>query len=178
MRICLNGYAVRRTRNAKNGRRPIRETNGVKSKPLTEKIVDLNDLLADALAKSEHLIVEVDDDLPKVRGDYDQLIFLLQNLIQNGLKFNKSGSPKVKIQVQKSCEVWQISVCDNGIGIAPKYLECVFDLFRQLHLATEYAGEGAGLSICRQTAEHHLGELWIESEEGVGTKAIFTLPAL
>ena len=155
----------------------------ISSKPLPNNIVDLNDLLADALAASEDHTVDVDTivvdgDLPKVRGDYAQLTYLLQSLIENGLKFNRSASPKIQIQVQRVGDAWQISVCDNGIGIAEDYLESTFDLFRCLHVRGEFAGEGAGLSICRQIAQHHSGMLWLESEEGVGTKAILNLPSL
>jgi len=153
------------------------------TKPLTNDIVDLNDLLADALVALEHLTIDFDTvevcgDLPKVRGDYRQLTLLLQNLIENGLKFNDSESPKIRIQVQNVGDQWRISVCDNGIGIKQENLESVFDLFRRLNLRSKFAGEGAGLSICRRIVEHHSGKLWLESEEGVGTKAIFSLPSV
>ena len=155
----------------------------ISSKTLPDKIFDLNVLLVDALSSLVDLTiygdtVVVDGELPKVRGDGAQLTFLLQNLIENGLKFNRSESPKIRIQVQKVSKDWQISICDNGIGIAEEYLNSTFDLFRRLHLRSEFSGEGSGLSICRQIVEHHSGKLWLESEEGVGTKAVFSLPAL
>ena len=153
----------------------------ISSKALPSNIIDLNDLLADALAASENLTIDadtivVDGDVPEIRGDYNQLTVLLKNLIDNGLKFNASESPKIQIQVQTIDDVCQISVCDNGIGIAPQYLECVFDLFRRLNVRSEFVGEGAGLAICRRIAERHLGSIYLESEEGVGTTATFSLP--
>ena len=154
----------------------------IKSKALKNDVIDLNDLLADALAASENLSIDVDSliadgDLPKVCGDYDQLNLLLKNLIDNGLKFNDSASPSVQIRIQRVSDDLRISVCDNGVGIAEQNLECAFDLFRRLNVRGKFAGEGAGLAICRRIAEHHSGKLWLESEEGVGTTAILSLPS-
>jgi len=153
----------------------------VTSKPLPSDIVDLNELFEDAMMELQKQIGEVGavvtcGTLPKVRGDFVQLTFLLQSLIENGLKFNKSATPTVHIESQKLERDWAISVKDNGVGIADENLECVFDIFRQLSPKQEFKGVGAGLAISQRIAEHHCGNVSLKSEEGKGTLAVISLP--
>ena len=153
----------------------------VKSKALTDEIVDLNELFHDALMELRNQNGDSDavvtcDDLPKVRGDFGQLTFLMRSLIENGLKFNNSGNPTIQIGSQEIKGSWCISMQDNGIGIANENLSCVFDIFRQLHPQHEFEGVGAGLAICQRIAEHHAGNISIESEEGTGTRVSIYLP--
>ena len=153
----------------------------VTSKALPDEIVDLNELFQDALMELQKQHGDVGavvtyDKLPKVRGDFGQLTFLLRSLIENGLKFNNSANPTIHIGSQKQKDSWCISVQDNGIGIANENLSCVFDIFRQLHPQHEFDGVGAGLAICQRIAEYHAGNISLESEEGTGTRVSISLP--
>ena len=155
----------------------------VKSNALPRDIVDLNELFDDAIMELQPQIddagaIVTRDPLPKVRGDYVQLTFLLQSLIENGLKFNNSATPTIHIDAQQLQSDWAISVSDNGIGIADENLECVFDIFRQLNPHQEFSGVGAGLAICQRIVEHHGGNVSLRSEEGNGTLALISLPIL
>ena len=155
----------------------------VKSKELPNVTVDLNELFEDVVMGLENQINDVgavvtSDTLPEVRGDCAQLTFLLQSLIENGLKFNKSSTPTVHVESQKLDQIWCISVKDNGIGIANENLESAFDIFRQLNPQQEFSGVGAGLAICRRIAEHHSGSVSLESTQSDGTLALINLPVV
>lgn len=117
------------------------------------------------------------DELPTVVGDGSQLTLLLQNLIENGIKYHRRDvAPSVHVHATRADdEHWQISVRDNGIGIAARQHEKIFQLFRRLHTEKAYPGTGIGLSICRRIVSRHNGEIWLESDVGRGSTFHFTL---
>jgi len=115
--------------------------------------------------------------LPTVSGDPAQLAQLLQNLIDNTLKFRGPLPPAVQLQASRDGDAWRISVRDNGIGIEPQYLERVFVFFQRLHPRDRYPGTGVGLAICKRIVELHGGRIWVESAgPGCGSTFCFTLP--
>ncbi|MBF0478950.1 MAG: PAS domain S-box protein [Candidatus Omnitrophica bacterium] len=116
------------------------------------------------------------DTLPVVYGDLAQLTQVLQNLIDNGIKFNKQKPPVMHISAKGNSVEWVFAVTDNGIGIAPEYFSKIFDLFQKIHTAKEYPGSGVGLTIVKKIIEHHNGRVWIESVFGQGSTFFFTLP--
>jgi len=117
------------------------------------------------------------DALPTVRGIETQLALLFQNLVGNGIKFRKKDEPvRIHIAAQTAGDAWQISVADNGIGIADQYFERIFVIFQRLHTRREYPGTGLGLALCKRIVEHHGGRIWLESTPGEGTTFFFTLP--
>jgi two-component system, LuxR family, sensor kinase FixL len=121
--------------------------------------------------------------LPVVFGDRGQLAQLFQNLIGNGLKFQKPGeSPVVRvsseaIQLTDSAgAAWRITVEDNGIGFDEKYHDRIFQIFQRLHGRSEYEGTGIGLAICRKIVDRHSGGIAAFSSLGAGAKFVITLP--
>jgi PAS domain S-box-containing protein len=139
-------------------------------------------------AVKQHLQVGLDGDqrkvsydaLPVIVGNKTQLYQLLQNLVNNGLKYQAAEVlPKVHVSAADMGDgYWQFSVKDNGIGIEPRYQKQIFDVFKRLHGQGEYAGTGVGLAICKKVVERHAGRLWVESARGEGATFHFTLPII
>ena len=153
-----------------------------RGKPL--KPVDCQEVVDAALT---NLTAEIDqtgatvthDVLPTVLADATQLLQLFQNLIGNAIKYCKERRPEIHISAEwDESGHWVIGVRDNGIGIAPKDHERIFEIFQRLHAAEEeYAGTGVGLAICKRIVERHGGRIWVESEPGAGSMFRFTLRA-
>ena len=116
-------------------------------------------------------------EMPVLQVNEVELKRVFQNLISNAIKYRKEEiSPQIEIFSIKREETdgWEFSIQDNGIGIKDKDFPRVFQLFRQLH-KDKYEGMGIGLAITRKVVEMHGGTIWVESEEGVGTKFLFTI---
>jgi light-regulated signal transduction histidine kinase (bacteriophytochrome) len=116
------------------------------------------------------------DPLPTLLVDHIQIVQLFQNLIGNGIKFCREEPPHVHISAEQKEGKWIFSVSDNGIGIEPKNLNCIFNIFQRLHSSSEYQGNGIGLATCKKIVECHGGQIWVESEPGKGSKFCFTIP--
>lgn len=144
--------------------------------------VNLNELLQDIENDMHQVLSEKNaivtySNLPVVVGFATPLRMLFQNLISNGVKFQKEGKkPIIEINAKSLGNDWQFSVKDNGIGIAEEYQGRIFGLFQRLHNRSEYKGSGIGLTHCRKIVERHSGKIWLESEEGEGTTFYFTIP--
>jgi signal transduction histidine kinase len=120
--------------------------------------------------------VEIDPDLPVVRIDRARIREALVNLIENAIKYRGNRpDPVIRIGVDRKGDMPVFFVQDNGIGIEPRYLERIFNLFEKLDATTE--GTGVGLAIVKRIIEAHGGRIWAESEGlGKGTTFRFTLP--
>jgi len=145
---------------------------------------DINFVVGDTLrllgakVRKTKAIIEVSQ-MPPISVDKRQFSHLLQNLIDNALKYCQAEIPRVHISGKQEGHVFLLKVSDNGIGIEKAYQHVVFDLFRRLHGVGEYAGSGIGLAICKKIVENHQGSIWVESE-GKDTGATFcvALPVL
>lgn len=122
--------------------------------------------------------------LPTIAADPIQMRQLFQNLIGNALKFHQPGvAPIVNIHSQLVQEqtaaypIYLIAVTDNGIGFEERYIDRIFQPFQRLHGAQSYEGTGMGLAICRRIVERHGGVISAQSQPGVGTTFIVSLPA-
>jgi signal transduction histidine kinase len=118
------------------------------------------------------------DPLPMVMADNQQLIQLFQNLINNAIKFRGQEKPRIHVAAEKRTSDWLFVVRDNGIGIAPEFLERIFIIFQRLHGREKYPGTGIGLAICKRIVEHHGGCICAESEPGKGAQFYFTIPEI
>lgn len=117
------------------------------------------------------------DPLPTVMGDSIQLATLLQNLVENGIKYHGGEPPRIHVSARREGDAWIFSVRDNGIGIAEKHREQIFEIFKRLHSQQAYAGTGIGLAVCRRIVQRHGGRIWVDSEPGGGSRFQFSLPA-
>jgi PAS domain S-box-containing protein len=147
------------------------------------KPVDLNILVGNVLQNLKSMIADTEaqvdvDPLPTILGNGALLLQLFQNLINNAIKFRSAQPPCIELRVERAGPMWQFSVRDNGIGFDPRYANRIFVLFQRLHSQAKYSGTGIGLTICKKVVESHAGEIWVESEPGVGSTFFFTLPAI
>jgi light-regulated signal transduction histidine kinase (bacteriophytochrome) len=118
------------------------------------------------------------DELPTVLGDQTQLIQLILNLISNSLTFRTDQPPRIHLSAERQPTEWVIAVQDNGIGIAPRHQERIFEVFQRLHARHKYPGAGLGLAISRRVVERHGGRIWVESDVGQGSTFYFTMPLM
>ena len=144
---------------------------------------DTADVLSDVRDNLRVLIDETEatittDELPTVHGDAAQLALVFQNLLSNAVKYSGAESPTVHVGAERVGDAWRFSVADEGIGIAPEYHDRVFEVFKQLHRdeALETDSVGIGLALCERIVERHGGEMWVESDHGVGATFYFTIP--
>ena len=104
-----------------------------------------------------------------VRGNETLMIQVLQNLIVNGLRYNKSRVPRVEIVARREQESYVIEVRDNGVGIAAEYLSEIFKPLMRLHNHKEYPGSGLGLTLARKAILAQKGDIWCESTPSRGS---------
>ena len=154
----------------------------VDAQPEPFRETDLNEVLGFALGNLEVTIKESEvtiehDPLPTVNGDQSQLLQLFQNLVANGIKFRADDPCVVRITARTENGHHEISVQDNGIGIASDHIDRIFTIFERLNPADRYPGSGIGLSVCKKIVERHGGTIWADSTPGGGTTMRFTLPA-
>ncbi len=118
------------------------------------------------------------DWLPEISGDPVQLRQLFLHLITNAVQYRRPGvEPEVRIINEHAEEgMCRIVVQDNGAGIEERYFERIFQIFQQLQRSDGSTSTGAGLSLCRKICERHDGSIELESEVGVGSRFIVTLP--
>ena len=144
--------------------------------------IPLGDLASEAVELVQGQInqkgveVEISPDLPVVRGDRLRLLEVMQNLIDNAVKYmGQQPHPKVAVG-SRTCDTGPICyVRDNGMGIDPRYHGKVFGLFDQLDPRVH--GSGIGLALAKRIVEVHGGRIWVESDGlGQGSTFCFSLP--
>jgi two-component system sensor kinase FixL len=145
--------------------------------PFGKIVQESVDLLAGPLAK-RGITVDIAADLPDVYVDHVRIREVMTNLLENAIKFfGDKPDPVIRIGVDRSGDTTVFFVQDNGIGINPRYLERIFNLFEKLNTSAQ--GTGIGLTIVRRIIEVHGGKIWAESEGlGKGTTFRFTLPGM
>ncbi|MDQ6958272.1 MAG: ATP-binding protein [Mariprofundaceae bacterium] len=132
--------------------------------------------LLDGQIKTCGVQIDVMPEMPTLYGDRKRLLEVVQNLIDNALKFmGEQTAPHIEIgyHLKKGENIYYIK--DNGIGIEPRFHQKVFELFERLN--PEIEGTGIGLAIVKRIIELEGGRMWIESEgKGRGCTFCFVLP--
>jgi len=147
-------------------------------KPKSE-LVDVQEIITNIkhqYKQKEGKKIIAESDFPKLMAHPGELKRILQNLIENGLKYNQSGFAEVKIAYENQKHQHQFKITDNGIGIEDAYLEHIFGMYKRLHNHSEYEGTGLGLALCRKLIRNNGGEIWAESKPGTGSVFHFTWP--
>jgi signal transduction histidine kinase len=111
-----------------------------------------------------------------VRCDRDRIYQVIQNLIDNALRFTEEGG--VTVSLNRVNDKVEVSVADTGSGIEGDSLKTIFEKWSPAHANTrsEKRGAGLGLAICRGIVEAHGGSINVQSEKGKGTTFSFSIP--
>ena len=148
---------------------------------LDRKPVDLRHFLHSWLQQNAttmdvgRIHVEVAEDLPPVSADANRLERILINLLSNSLKFSKPGTPVI-IDAQQVDHQVEVSVTDQGRGIAPEDLPHLFERFYRAKGEWKTEGVGLSLYITSMLVKAHGGRIRVKSEVGKGSTFYFTLP--
>jgi signal transduction histidine kinase len=109
--------------------------------------------------------------LPDVLGHEASLMQAFSNLLSNAVKFVAPGvAPFVRVWSERHGDKIRFWVCDNGVGIAPKYHHRLFSMFERIHPDLIYEGTGVGLAIVRKAAERMGGKVGVESDGTHGSR--------
>ncbi len=111
-----------------------------------------------------------------VFSNHSLLEILLQNLIENGIKYNTTVHKTIEINCTQTTKTTLITVSDNGIGIEPEYHENIFVLFTRLHDDQSFSGSGMGLAICKKIVDRLQGQISVTSALGKGSVFRIELP--
>jgi len=116
------------------------------------------------------------DLLPVINTDPTRILQVFQNLIENGLKYNRNEKPKVEVRYHARNNQHNFEVIDNGIGIDSKHLNKVFEMFQRLHGQSEFKGSGIGLATTKRSIEAMGGTIKIVSAVGRGSTFRIQIP--
>jgi signal transduction histidine kinase len=154
-----------------------RETTSAGPVDLGEVLADVRRALASTIAETG-AVVEAGD-LPVVHGVPSQMRQLLQNLVENALKYRAPDTPpRVEVRCVSDASGHCITVADNGLGVDPRYRDRIFGIFRRVRpRGGDPGGTGIGLALCRKIVTLAGGRIWVEERDGGGSRFIFTLPA-
>lgn len=124
-----------------------------------------------------YIVTRLEKDIPRVNLDAKRIRQVLDNLINNAIKYSPPGT-KIIITAKKADNEALISINDQGSGIPPEELTNIFDRMYRIEqrLYSGVDGLGLGLYICRRLIEAHGGHIWVESKLGQGSTVFFTLP--
>jgi PAS domain S-box-containing protein len=161
----------------------------VKQTNLNEIVKDVTeDLELTIMQKSATLNIGV---LPLIEASALQMSQLFYNLLNNALKFSRTGvQPEISIECTAAAHdmieahqlppeagpYYQITVSDNGIGFKNEYAEQIFTVFQRLHHKDAYEGTGIGLALCKKVVTNHKGAIFTNSREGSGATFYIILP--
>lgn len=175
-------YAVKGASNLQALIKDLLSYSTINKKEISFIPIDMDELLDDVLSGLQLLMQErnvkvfINEPMRPLLADKNALTQLMQNLIQNGIKYNTAETPVIRIFCTEDAK--QITYCiqDNGIGIDKQYAQQIFEPFRRLHNKHNFPGTGLGLSICRKIIDRLHGKIWVESETGVGSSFYFSIP--
>ncbi|MBX4263344.1 sensor histidine kinase [Clostridium estertheticum] len=143
-------------------------------------VVEETVMAATTLIEGKGLNITFDTDIEEknIACDAERIKRIVLNLISNSIKFTESGNG-IFVNVIDKNEFVEISIKDNGIGIEEKYLDVIFDRFKQVDksLSRNAEGTGVGLSLVKSIVELHGGNIYAQSKFGEGSTFTIRLPA-
>lgn len=141
---------------------------------------ELNDILFSTLSKKNGEFSISYNELhgSSIFGDYEKIKLILKNLIENGIIYNNSSTPKVLINLKENEYEYILDILDNGIGIDKNQIDKIFERFYRVDEArtTNLSGTGLGLSIVKETLGKLCASIEVKSELGIGTNFSLKIP--
>lgn len=138
--------------------------------------VNLNEVVkavGDSIYIPEHVKLTVPEKLPVIFADRTKIHQLFQNIIGNAVVHIERKEGLVQVLYSETETHWGFSIKDNGVGIPKEYHKKIFEIFQSI--GDNERSTGIGLSIVKKIIDRYGGEVWLESEVGVGTEFHFTL---
>jgi PAS domain S-box-containing protein len=154
---------------------------------MTRELIDLGELVRGRVSSLEllaankgiEMLLSITEPLPKVWANPSRVEQVLNNLIENAMKFTPTGG-QIHVQVVQDQDTVRVSVKDTGPGIRLENLDLIFDRFAQEssdnNAEKSKSGIGLGLAISKEIIVQHQGRIWAESTLGQGSTFFFTLP--
>jgi two-component system, sensor histidine kinase and response regulator len=115
--------------------------------------------------------------LPRIEADFKQMLYLMQNLIGNAIKYRSEAEPVVEIGSEDHGDHWVVYVKDNGAGIPEEQRQKIFEPFHRLH-GDAIPGTGLGLAIAKRAVDQANGKIWVTDAPGGGSVFLISLPKL
>lgn len=160
-----------------------RQELAIKPVNLNSVITDIEQMMDLSLEEANAKIV-IPQPLPTMTCDVPRITEVFRNLITNALKYNNKEEKWIEVgclerplSSETNAAIATFYVKDNGIGIDQVFFNDIFRIFKRLNSESENEkGTGVGLTFVKKIIERHGGQIWLESEIGVGTTFFFTLP--
>lgn len=137
----------------------------------------VDDVKPSATGRHQTIETKIIEPLPNVWVDTDMMRRVLINLLENAIKFSKAETI-IEIGAKKDGKSVEFWVQDTGPGVPPLESKRIFEKFARVKGKDRPSGLGIGLAFCRIAVQAHGGNIWVESEEGKGSKFIFILPVM
>jgi PAS domain S-box-containing protein len=175
-------YAIKGATNLQVLIKDLLSYSTINKKEVQLNLVNMEMLFDDVLTGLQMFIEEKNaqvylcEELIPILGDKHALMQIIQNLIQNGIKYNTSTVPEVRITCTESRSWVTYTISDNGIGMEDKYFKQIFEPFKRLQNKHDFPGTGLGLSICKKIIDRHGGMILVESTVGIGSTFHIKIP--
>ncbi len=139
---------------------------------LTERVQ-----LAQVSAEEHAITLDIQAQDSRIIADKLRVGQVIGNILDNAIRFSPQGR-QVTVVLQEQNNEYLVSITDQGIGVSPEYIDHIFERFYRLRntASRQYSGIGLGLFVARAIVEAHGGQIWVESNEGLGSTFSFTLP--
>lgn len=139
---------------------------------LTERVQ-----LAQVSAEEHMITLDIQTQDSRIVADKLRVGQVIGNILDNAIRFSPQGR-QVTVVLKEQNNEYLVSITDQGIGVSPEYIDHIFERFYRVRnvASRQYSGIGLGLFVARAIVEAHGGQIWVESNEGLGSTFSFTLP--
>ncbi len=167
---------VKRMENLINGILQYSRAGRMKYEKVAFNVTEIVNEIVEALSPNQKFTVNVQPNMPELVSERIAFEQVMTNYISNAIKYNNNEQPTISVYHKKNGEFFEFCVEDNGPGIAKEYHEKVFGIFQTLQSRDTVESTGVGLAIVKKMVEDKGGKVWIDSDEGKGTKFYFSWP--